>query len=419
MFLTIPKFEKYLLIFTLVDILFAPYVFFLATTYSQFFVFLWFILKDKRVFRKTELKFYYYIMFFIGLSVIVSLITIPYNYLGDYLFDNIKRGLSIIMAISYYFFFSYIFKTRDVKIEKWIFLFILYVTVWGVLYYLNMGLFISLKRIFNPYDSVTNVFVLNTDFFNRYNFIWTDPNNIGYTMVAVVSFLIINRRISNVMVSIIILALLFVLLIVMSGGSLLTAFIVIPITLFVRIRKNTSFWSKLTFILLIIVSLYIVSKFSSQITGSEIGEAAFSRFEDKTETEEPRLRIWNRLFEAKNIILYSFAGEGPNLFVNGKPFAPHNGHFMFIFGFGFICYYMYMYLLFRKSRSQRWIDLLYIFPFLLCFTLNVGIGELKFAAIMYMLVAYSRTQNKKYFLKMKLRRIKKFRRINQEYQMLS
>ena len=29
-------------------------------------------------------------------------------------------------------------------------------------------------------------------------------------------------------------------------------------------------------------------------------------FEDKTETEEPRLRIWNRLFEAKNILFYTF-----------------------------------------------------------------------------------------------------------------
>lgn len=409
MFLTIPKFEKYLLIFTLVDILFAPYVFFLATTYSQFFVFLWFILKDKRVFRKTELKFYYYIMFFIALSVIISIFTIPNHFLGEYVFDNFKRGLNIVLGISYYFFFSYYFKTRDVKLEKWMFALLVYVTLWGVLYYINMGLFITIKRLFNPYDSVTNVFVLNTDFFNRYNFIWTDPNNIGYTIVGVVAFLIINKKTNSIFLIISLLALLFILFLTMSGGSVLTAFLIIPMSIMVRFRNSLNIWSRLILILSVVAAIYLTSKFSSQLTGSEIGETAILRLEDKTETEEPRLRIWNKLFEAKNILFYTFAGEGSNLFVNGKPFAPHNGHFMFIFGFGFICYYMYMYLLFRKSKTQRWIDLLYIFPFLLCFTLNVGIGELKFASIMYMLVAYSRTQNKKQILLNKLHQIRKLR----------
>ena len=409
MFLTSAKFEKYLLIFTLVDILFAPYVFFLATTYSQFFVFLWFILKDKRVFQRKELKFYYYIMFFIGLSVIISLFTIPNHFLGEYVFDNFKRGLNIVMAISYYFFFSYFFKSRDVKLEKWIFALLIYVTLWGVLYYLNMSLFITIKRFFNPFDSVTNVFVLNTDFFNRYNFIWTDPNNIGYTIVGVVAFLIINKKTSNIVLIISVLALLFILLITMSGGSVLTAFLVIPVSLLVRFQNSLNLWSRLFLILSIVAAIYLTSKFSSQLTGSEIGETAILRLEDKTETEEPRLRIWKRLFEAKNVLLYSFAGEGSNLFINGKPYPPHNGHLAFIFGFGIICYYMYVYLFFRKSKTQRWIDLLYITPFLLCFTLNVGIGELKFAAIMYMLVAYSRTQNKEQILLNRLRQIMKLK----------
>jgi hypothetical protein len=96
---------------------------------------------------------------------------------------------------------------------------------------------------------------------------------------------------------------------------------------------------------------------------------------------------------SKNIFLYILAGEGNTLFINGMPFSPHSGHLMFIFGFGFISYYMYMYLIFRKTKAQKWQDMVFIIPFLLCFTINIGIGELKYAAITYMLIAYSRNKS--------------------------
>lgn len=395
------KIENYLLVFTLVDILFAPYVFFIATTYSQLFVFLWFLNKKKVAFERIEIRFYYGIIFFIAISTFISLFTIPYSLVSEYFFDNIKRGLNIIMGISYYFFFTYIFKTRDRKIEKWMFAFLLYITLWGVMYYSNMGLFLTLKRMFNPYDSVTGVFLNNSGFFNRFNFIWTDPNNVSYTVVGVVSFLIINKRTSNLTILLSFLAMLFILLITMSGGGIISALIILPLSIIVRLRVNRNMWNHSLFIVSALIAILLVSKFSSKFLGGEIGEIAISRIEEKNETEEPRLRIWKKLFDEKNVLHYIVAGEGSNLFVQNRRYAPHSGHFMFIFGFGFVCYYMYMYTIFRKSKSQRWTELLYIVPFFLCFTINIGIGELKYAAIMYMLIAYSRVQNRVHFIENK------------------
>ena len=134
----------------------------------------------------------------------------------------------------------------------------------------------------------------------------------------------------------------------------------------------------------------IVKTYSGAFLESKIGEVAVKRMESKSEQGDSRPKIWKELLESKNILFYSLIGEGNSLFVNGKIYSPHSGHFVFIFAYGLICYYLYMYLVFRKMKKQTWSDYLPILPFLVCFTVNIGIGELKFAVLMYMVIAYSR-----------------------------
>lgn len=409
----INKFEKYLLIFTLVDILFAPYVSFLATTYSQFIVFLWFVLKGKRYFNQREVNFYYACMGFILLSVFVSLLVLPYDKMAYYALENFKRGLNIGLAISYYFFFYYIFKVTKVEIEKWLMAFVLFVTLWGVLYYLNMGLFYSLKAIFNPRDATMSNLAL-TNFFMRFNYTWTDPNNLGYMLVGVVSFLIINKRVTNIQLIAVVICLLFNLLIIMSAGSIITAALFIPAAYFIRAYNSGKLINFATIVISIVVMVVIVQNYYSVFSNSEIGEISITRLVSKNEMGDSRPQIWKELLESKNILLYVFTGEGAVLFVNNQPFSPHNGHFVLIFGYGMICYFLYLFIVFRKSANQKWVDFLYILPFLICFTINIGIGELKYAAIMYMLVAFSRTQNREQIQQNQLRQIRDLRLSNQK-----
>jgi hypothetical protein len=383
------KSEKYLLLFTLLDILIGPYTFFLATTYSQFIIFFWFLYKDKRYFQKKEVSFYYGILAFILLSVIISLVVLPSHMLAKYAIENLKRGLAIGMAISYYFFFYYMFKTYKIDLEKWLLTFVLFVTLWGILYYFNIGIFLTLKVLFNPFDATLSNLV-NENFLYRFNYIWTDPNNVGYALVGVVAFLILSKNTRNIVLIICVLCLLFNLLIIMSAGSFISAVLIIPLAIFIRIKNSGTVKNFIMILLSLFVIFYFINEYSSLLTNSEVGQESISRLDEKNETGDKRPDIWKELLQSKNIILYTFAGEGVSLFVNGKHYSPHSGHFVFIFGFGLICYYFYMYLIFRKSKKQLWTDLIYILPFFLCFTINIGIGELKFAAMLYMLVAYSR-----------------------------
>lgn len=387
----IHKFEKFLLFFTLIDVLFAPYTFFLATTYSQFFIFLWFVFKNKKVFGKTEVNIYYGLLFFIGLSVFISIFTIPDILIEEYFVENIKRGLIIGMGVSYYFFFYYIFKNYKFIFEKWIFFFVIYVSGWGILYYLNNSIFFKLKHFFNPYD--TTLSFLNIEyFFYRFNFIWNDPNNISYAMVGVVSFLIVNKKINNLFLIISLLILFFVLFLSMSGGGILAAIIVVPVAVLLRLINKFTIYSFIITTLSTIIVIFFTKFYFDKFSNEEIGIKSIERLNEKKEKEDPRLLIWKKAFENKEELYYILAGEGSVLIINDNVYSPHNGHIMFYFGYGLIGYLFYLYIVFRKSKYQRWNDYVYIFPFFMCFTLNIGIGELKFAALMYMIIAYSRTK---------------------------
>jgi hypothetical protein len=175
----------------------------------------------------------------------------------------------------------------------------------------------------------------------------------------------------------------------MSGGSILTSLIIIPISLFYRF-KTMNLFSKVLLSITLFITFFLVSNVYINLANSEIAENSIDRLENKTETEEPRFKIWERLFEDKNIIFHSFVGEGSNIFVKNRPFSPHNGHLMFIFGYGCICWVLYLKLIFWKLKSQFFLDYIYIIPFLICFTINIGIGELKYSALMYLMVVLSR-----------------------------
>lgn len=388
------KFDLFFFYFVIIDILFFPYVSFIAITFSQLPIFLWFIFKDKSYFDKNEIKLYFIITSLIILSVLISIFFIPESLFDKYFIENLKVSTNIILGISYYFFFKYNFNQLGKSIDNIFILFLIYISLWGLLYFFNNPTFITLKKIFNPRDATLSLINIYENYFLRFNFIWTDPNNVGYALVGIVSFIIltVNSKNRYVFISIILLA--FNLLIIMSAGSLIVAAIIIPISLLMRMQKIKS--KKIVFISFLSTALafsiigYNLDKFYE----SDIGRISSSRLEEKTLQGDTRGEIWITLLNNKNILTHVIIGEGPTIFVDNLPYSPHNGHLMFIFSYGLICYLAYIVLFFKKYKMQTLYKYTYLLPFLICFTVNIGIGELKFAAIMYMIIAYSRTESK-------------------------
>lgn len=386
--------EKLLFYFVIGDILFFPYFFLIATTYSQLFVLIWFLLKPKCEFNKNEYLAFQIICFFVVIGTFISFLTIPNAYYSFGVSENIKRAIQFTAAITYYFFFYYIFKYFSFKIRKLLFYFLIYVTLWGILYFINFDLFLKMKEIFNHADSFLGL-VEEGGYFYRFSFIWSDPNNIGYTIVALTIFLLINCRVSYIMGWGSISMLFFILVLVMSSGAWLAVILFLSIAFgiwFFHFFKKFSAFKKVIFIFFTVSFLFLgVHKFM-QLEESEIGKAAIERIESNS--GDSRFKHWKNTLSDKPLPLYLFVGEGYQTFVEGVPYSPHNGHLLLIFAYGAIAYILYMYIVFRKRKGVGLKYYLYLFPLFLCFSVNIGIGELKFTAILFLLVAYSARFNK-------------------------
>lgn len=92
------------------------------------------------------------------------------------------------MNMSFFFFFIHIFETYIVSIKKYLLGFLLYVAVLGALYLFDFNLFIEIKEYLNPKDALLEILDDSTGYIYRYSFLWSDPNNIGYIIIAIYTF---------------------------------------------------------------------------------------------------------------------------------------------------------------------------------------------------------------------------------------
>ena len=385
------KLDKYLFYFIVIDVFFAPYFPLLAIATSQFFVFGWFLLRGSKCCNPKEVKAYYFFLLFIVLSNMVSLFVIPPEQFDKIFIDNWKRGINIGTSVSYYFFFSYYFRNSNTKAWKWVFLLVVYMALWAMLYYADLGSFFHYKTIFNPRDS-TMLSQGSRDISFRFNFIWTDPNNVGYAIVGLVTALIINRSTPNLLMVISIMLSVFVMLMTMSMGTLISGCIFIPVSLLFRLKNDKSLLNIISMIFFCMIAVYMVNYMSADIMESDSAKTSLARLEKKEETGDDRPKIWRTLLESKSVATHAIIGEGSNIFVEKQVYSPHSGHLMLIFSYGLIAYLLFMYIIFRKPHVQTISAYIPTLPFLFGFTSNIGIGEIKFVGVLAFVVASMRTR---------------------------
>lgn len=374
------------------DILFFPYMSIIATTYTQFVVFIWFLLKKPKCFNLVEYKAYFVFLFLAVTSTVLSVFILPH---WDYVFglkENIKRLFQFSMGLSYYFFFYYCFKNYILSLRKYLIFFILVTTLWAIIYYYNFNLYIDLKQIFNSKDAFLSI--TDDSYIYRFSYIWSDPNNIGYTIVGVFFVLVYYEKFSISVNVLILCFILFVLLMVMSSGSWLSLLLLLPFLLyllFVDFYKQSSLMKTTILLLLVPLFIYVAYELVLNIIQADVAIHSVERLESNS--GDSRFRIWKTALSTHNLLFYLFFGTGFQFYVGNRSFSTHSGHLMLMYSYGVIAYLIYMYLVFRKRRGFSYFSYLWIIPFFICFTINIGIGEQKFVGVLYLLIAYTTYKN--------------------------
>lgn len=388
------KWDYYVFVFALIDTLFLPYFWLVTVPLSLPVVIYWAIKRIKILNYNVEFKMFRVMVLLMIFSTVLGSVIAP-----SHSYDNIIFLIKYLYVFILYFNFSFVIKNNNIKIKKYLLAFVFFVLVFAILYYLDKSLYQSLKNIWN-YRA--NIFVVE-NYRNligyRYSFIWMDPNNIGYMIVAICLFLFSNEYTSFSEKVLILGSSIIIIIATMSNGAFLSlgigisAYLITIITRIFKIRTKIKIKIRLLnyllFIALIIVGIYLIPKVPDFLN-STIAIESFERISENS--GDSRFRIWTRVLQ--NIkwyeyILYIFIGTGGVTLQGGQSISPHNGHLYWIMGYGLISYYIFMYIIFRKRKFTPISKYVWIIPVFIGFTINIMIGEMKLTAILMLLVACS------------------------------
>ena len=391
------KIDKFVFYFSIIDILFFPYIWFLSTNYSLIIVCLWTLFKLKQLIHTREFRISIILVALMLASTILSFFCHPKNLsTGDEIWiQNIKMMIQYASYFLYYMMFIYCFKKYDMKVKNILLAFLGFAVILAIIYSINKDWFASIKPFWNNVDSYTIWYNEGVQIQYRYNFTWTDPNNPAYAFVAVMAFLLLNVKTNLIEKIFVCSATIFLLICTMStGGALSLILVVIGIFIFSimpKIKEKKPKLNRKKVLIIIGISLLAILAFIfifKQLQNTAIYQEAIARIiGNADEGSSSRIDIWKRILNNTNIFSNIFVGTGGRQVIinNENIIAPHNGHLYFIYAYGMIFYVIFMYEFFRIRKGVSIKQSLFEIPVFIGFTINTIVGEQKFI-ILYLLL---------------------------------
>lgn len=381
---SISRYDIFCFYLSIIDIFFLPYLPFVSVSISVFFIAIW-IVKNVRVFcSNTKGTLFLIMVFFMLISTLYSKF-----YSGETKFDtslatSIKRFFQYSICLSYYFFFISFFRKRKFNVCLLLHIFIFYVFLLSIIWKAFPSNYAQIKYKINPVDNHTIRFLYGLVEY-RFNYLWTDPNNLAYLIGGITAFLILKdnslwRKFLSMCLS-------FVIIVFTASIGGLLVFILVLFCLFLLNLRKRIFNRKL----IILISSFLIVLFVLIL----ISNYDFGIFQNLKKRwlvyDSNRDFSGGRLEDIKTTLKYF----NPIFLILGsghEGFSSENGHLYLICMYGFIAYCLFFYLFFFKHGKQQWKDYIWIFSFFVAFSVNIAIGEFKWLSIYLFLLAYTREE---------------------------
>lgn len=384
-----------------IDILFLPYLSFISVSASVSIAAIWTLMNLRKICHDREGKAFILMISIMFFGMLMTKLYPAQVHFETTISTSIKRFFQYILCFCFYFFYRSYFSHKRPPIDKIIFIAIIYITIFAIFYKFFPYKYASLKILINPADNHTRRYLANMVIY-RFNYLWTDPNNIAYFIVGVSSWFFLQKKATRITKLIVCCLTIFIVLCTVSNGGLLTLAVMIAILSFINminvsrrngaVKKNTLF-----FILFTIISLLII------VSLTPIGEIIYNKY------------ILNYLVRLEYYFDFTSApslsgGRLEDLIQGLKILSPITiligtgqegivteiGHIYWIGMYGFPAYLIFIWLMFRKYNKQYWKSYIWILPFFIGFTVNIAIGEFKWMATYLMLLAYCRCSPSSY-----------------------
>lgn len=380
--------------FMTLDILFLPYLSFMTISASVIFAVLWFLLYNRKIRHDYEWLIIILMFIFMVFGTVLNPV-----YTGTVRFETtfltaIKRLFQYMICFFYYFFYRYYFKNRKVNLGKILFVFIIVIGIMATLYRTFPHEYAVIKLALNPSDNHTRRYLANMVSY-RFNYLWTDPNNISYLVAGITGWFWLNKNCKSLNKIIVLLISTFIVFCTVSNGGMLTMIFTILIIGLIEIKKfieNHFTIKKSALMLIIFMSIICLLIFKFSDFTKVIYDQYITNFVDRLDKYGgSALDSSGGRFED---LKYGLSIISPITLVIGTGqdgFVTEIGHLYWIGMYGFPTYLIFMYVMFRKEKHQSWSSFVWVIPFFVGFTMNIAIGEFKWMAIYLMMLAYCRS----------------------------
>lgn len=392
--------------FCVVDIMFLPFIKILSISASMPLLLAWYTLNFYKLKLTVEFKYFLLFALLLTASVLLSFVVQP-DFLTDkhggavYVYkQNIVYASILLFMFMYYFYFQYCINKYHIKIQKILYVYLIFNFLLSLYFMLSPHQFFELKSLWSMNSSDVNFEEFSS--LIRFTGLFNDPNNAAVMSTALLAFLLFNEK-TNLLISLLFISLIsFVVVTTMSVTGAITLVFVISMFAYLSVSRFDGI-NKLIFVFLsvaaIATAIWIITSLQLlSVTDNVVVDAAMQRVqEDAGESGGNRVERWKRLLVNSPIFYHIIIGQGGVISLGDALLKPHNGHLYLIYGYGLLAYLIFLYTFFRKRASAPAKDYMFLIPLFLLFSINVGVYDFRYSIIMALLVAtYSATNVKRF-----------------------
>jgi hypothetical protein len=386
--------ELNLFYFTLIDIMFFPYVFHLPIKLSMLTLTYWLFKKKNGANKRVLIN----LMTFLYIGVMCVCIGIlKWKVSSSVILTNIQTMVIILYGYLIYEYVMEISLRYKVDVTNILLLYLAVTFVFMVMYWITPNTFFNI-RPFWTIQRGGESFISYAN--NRFTSIVSEPNNLAALVVAIMTFLLTSDkmyRYEKIVVTVIS-ACIIITTSSNSGMIYFTVVLLLSLVFSKRKKKKTEaikinpFRSLFMFFISVACIgfvVFVIVKWDSILQYS-LMQNATSRYklyinDTNTDYSGKRLEVWKTYLSDHNIFEHVLIGDASAGYT-------HSGHLYIIYAFGFIAYIWFMRLfIFNENGWKEKSEILVKLVFLGVFSMNTLIVDLRAFTMFVVILARAHT----------------------------
>lgn len=387
------RFDKAVFAIVVLDLMFFPYIRVISASLSMLILPLWFMLRGRTILNDLDFKLCALAFLIAAYSFLFAFAAYSDGFVrrdGTHgsAFSMAPNTVILLYMLMYFIFFKSIVARYQLSIHKYLMAYFCFVLTLALVFYYDPSLYFKVRSFWTMYDNIIEVSQLENAMF-RFTGTLSEPNNLAAIICAIMAYILFfcEQKYSGKLITIVSCSL--IVIATMSASGLFVLSAILFILFFAEISNGRKSRNTLVLKVFSVLSILVVAIFSFfYLQETDIGKISTERI--SSNSMDSRFQIWADNFDLEKVLLSFLWGDGGLVIIDGREINPHNGHLHLIYSYGLVFYILFICLFFSswiKAPFSIGSAALFI-PIAVCFTINVGIYELRFAGLIALLIAY-------------------------------